>query len=203
MKLRYFLDKWRTHYPPFQQWAQELSESITSVLMLLGTCSGVLYWHAATPSAAGGIQDNCTILKYEWIFSNCALTEITLAEKQVCLDNSIADMAIYNFIFNSRARKSWWRSWSLRITSSSGVLKTAPHSSSDVQIRGLIIWLGYLDMWINSSTARFITGAFCDWYLRLWDNQCLEDDKFEKIKKNNNITEQINWKKTNKQKKTF
>lgn len=41
MKLRYFLQEWRTDYPPFQQGTQEFSESITFVLMLKGVYIGV------------------------------------------------------------------------------------------------------------------------------------------------------------------
>lgn len=44
MKLRYFLQEWRTHYPPFQQEAQDFSES-TFVLMLQRIYIGVLGWH--------------------------------------------------------------------------------------------------------------------------------------------------------------
>lgn len=51
MKLRYFLQEWRTH-PPFQQGAQDLSESITFVLMLQRIYIGVLCCYAVTSLSA-------------------------------------------------------------------------------------------------------------------------------------------------------
>lgn len=59
MKLWYFLQEWRTHYPPFEQGPQDFSESITFVLMLQRIYIGVLCWHAATQfgasTAAGSV----------------------------------------------------------------------------------------------------------------------------------------------------